>query len=177
MNKSARKFLFIAVALVTALSFALGSRPANAQGKVTIVWFVGLGTGTNDQQIAAEKKVVSEFNASQDKIDLQIQIGANFQTSMDTITTLLASGNAPDIAGPVGVGGSNSLADQWMDLKPLIDKNKTDLTAFDPALLDLYKTLNGGYSAIPFRRLSNYLVLQPGPVRRSRSKVPTNQVR
>src|SRR5581483_11193680 len=56
----------------------------------------------------------------------------------------------PDIAGPVGVGGSNSLADQWMDLKPLIDKNKTDLTAFDPALLDLYKTLNGGYSAIPF---------------------------
>jgi multiple sugar transport system substrate-binding protein len=150
MNKSARKFLFLAVALVTALSLALGSRPANAQGKTTIVWFVGLGTGTNDQQIAAEKKVVSDFNASQDKIDLQVQFGANFQTSMDTITTLLASGNAPDIAGPVGVGGSNALTDQWMDLKPLIDKAKYDLSTFDPALLDLYKTLNGGYSAIPF---------------------------
>jgi multiple sugar transport system substrate-binding protein len=81
---------------------------------------------------------------------LELQLGANFETSLDTIQTMIAAGNPPDIAGPVGVGGSNALADQWLDLKPLIDKNKIDLSAYDPALLDLYKTINGGYSAIPF---------------------------
>jgi len=150
MKKSVRIVTLFALVFATVASLAFSGRPAQAADKVTVVWFVGLGTGTNDQQIATEKKVVQEFNDSQDKIDLQIQIGANFQTSMDTITTLLASGNAPDIAGPVGVGGSNALADQWLDLKPLIDKAKTDLSKFDPAVLDLYKTLNGGYSAIPF---------------------------
>jgi multiple sugar transport system substrate-binding protein len=150
MNKSARTFALLVLVLATVAGMAFTNRVASAQTKTTIIWFVGLGTGTNDQQIATEKKVVADFNASQTDIDLQIQIGANFQTSMDTITTLLASGNAPDIGGPVGVGGSNSLADQWLDLKPLIDKNKYDVSKFDPALLDLYKTLNGGYSAIPF---------------------------
>ncbi|HLY24775.1 MAG TPA: extracellular solute-binding protein [Aggregatilineales bacterium] len=153
MNKFARKFLPLAVAAATAASMMAGLAPAHGAANVTVNWFVGLGTGTNDQQIAAEKKVVDEFNSSVGKdkgITLAVQFGANFQTSMDTITTLIASGNAPDIAGPVGVGGSNALADQWMDLKPLIDKNKYDMTQFDPSVLSLYQTLNGGYSAIPF---------------------------
>jgi multiple sugar transport system substrate-binding protein len=150
MNKIARKIAVLAAVIVTVAMLAQGISPVHAQTKTTVVWFVGLGTGTNDQQIAAQKKVVSEFNASQSAIDLQVQFGANFQTSMDTITTELASGNGPDIAGPVGVGGSNSLSSQWLDLKDLIAKNKYDLTSFDPALVDLYKTTNGGYSAIPF---------------------------
>jgi multiple sugar transport system substrate-binding protein len=150
MKKSARKFLFVAVALATALMLVFGSRQANAQAKTKVLWFVGLGTGTNDQQIAAEKKVVSDFNAANPDIELDIQIAANYQTSMDTITTMMASGNAPDIAGPVGVAGSNALADQWLDLKDLIAKNNYDVSKFDPSLLDLYKTINGGYSAIPF---------------------------
>jgi multiple sugar transport system substrate-binding protein len=150
MNKIARKIAVLAAVIVTVAMLAQGISPVHAQTKTTVVWFVGLGTGTNEQQIATEKKVVSEFNASQSTIDLQIQIAANFQVSMDTITTMIAAGNPPDIVGPVGVGGSNSLSEQWMDLKPLIDKNKYDMSVFDPALLGLYKTLNGGYSAIPF---------------------------
>lgn len=141
---------FLAVLLVAAVALVLVVGPAAAQDKVNITWFVGLGTGTNDQQIATEKQVVDDFNKSQDKINLSITIGANFQTSMDTITTLMAAGTPPDIVGPVGVGGSNALADQWLDLKDLISKNNYDLSGFDPALVDLYKTQNGGYSAIPF---------------------------
>jgi len=37
-----------------------------------------------------------------------------------------------------------------MDIKPLMDKNKYDLSDFDPSLVKLYATLNGGYNAIPF---------------------------
>jgi len=150
MNKIARKIAVLAAVVVTVAMLAQGISPVHAQTKTNVVWFVGLGTGTNDQQIATEKKVVDEFNASQSTINLSVQFGANFQTSMDTITTMIASGNAPDIAGPVGVGGSNALADQWLDLKDLITKNKYDMTVFDPSLTALYATLNGGYSAIPF---------------------------
>jgi multiple sugar transport system substrate-binding protein len=150
MSQFVRKIVLVAVVVAVALVMIQGSVPTKAQGKTKIVWFVGLGTGTNDQQVAAQKEVVEDFNKSQDEIELELQLGANFETSRDTIQTMIAAGNSPDIAGPVGVGGSNALADQWLDLKDLIEKNKIDLSAYDPALLDLYKTLNGGYSAIPF---------------------------
>ncbi len=35
-------------------------------------------------------------------------------------------------------------------MKPLIDKNKVNLSLYDPAVLSLYQTLNGGYNALPF---------------------------
>jgi multiple sugar transport system substrate-binding protein len=123
--------------------------PAAAQDKVTITWFVGLGTGDNPQQAEAQNKVVADFNASQDKINLVIQIVV-FAQGRDTYSTLIAAGTPPDIVGPVGVGGSNAFTDRWMDLTPLIDKNSYDLSVFDPALLDLYKTDDGGLVGIPF---------------------------
>jgi multiple sugar transport system substrate-binding protein len=122
--------------------------PVHAQDKVTITWFVGLGTGTNDQQIDAENSVVDAFNASQSDIELVINIAADFNTAADTLSTLIAAGTPPDIVGPVGVGGSNRY--EWLDLKPLIDANGYDMSSFDPALQALYATTNGGYSAIPF---------------------------
>jgi multiple sugar transport system substrate-binding protein len=50
----------------------------------------------------------------------------------------------------VGVGGSNAFADQWLDLQPLVDSTGYDLSVFDPALLDLYRTPDGGLVGIPF---------------------------
>lgn len=141
---------FLALAAAALMVLAATVQPAAAQTKTTVTWFVGLGTGTDSQQIAKEKALVDKFNASQSAINLVINISPTFATSLDAIRTLIASGNPPDIVGPVGVGGSNELADQWMDLKPLMDKNNYDLSEFDPALVKLYSTLNGGYSAIPF---------------------------
>jgi len=120
----------------------------HAQDKVKVTWFVGLGTGTQPAQLDAQHKVVDEFNASQDKIDLEIVIPPTFDTAADTLATLIAAGTPPDIVGPVGVGGSNRY--EWLDLKDEIAKNNYDLSGFDPNLLKLYATLNGGYSAIPF---------------------------
>src|SRR5437868_15259219 len=109
-----RKPLYV-FALVAVLALMVGAiAPAAAQDKVTVTWLVGLGTGTNDQQIEAQNKVVDEFNASQDKINLVINIGASFETTRDTYSTLIAAGTPPDILGPVGVGGSNAFADRWL---------------------------------------------------------------
>ena len=45
----------------------------------------------------------------------------------DALATEIASGNGPDIVGPVGIGGANAFHGQWLDLGPLIAKNNYDL--------------------------------------------------
>ncbi|MCC6615966.1 MAG: extracellular solute-binding protein [Anaerolineae bacterium] len=138
----------VVVILLVIASLALMMAPVAAQEPVTITWFVGMGTGTSDQQIEAENQVVADFNAAHPEINLEINIAPSFETAVDTISTLIAAGTPPDIVGPVGVGGSNRY--EWLDLKPLIDASGYDLSGFDPELLKLYETNNGGYSAIPF---------------------------
>src|SRR6266581_2797878 len=41
--------------------------------KVQIRWFVGLGTGTDPEQVPIEEKVVEAFNASHPKIQLILE--------------------------------------------------------------------------------------------------------
>lgn len=144
----ARKSVFAVLLVVAALMVGL-LVPAAAQEKVTVTWFVGLGTGTNDQQIEAQNAVVEAFNASQDEIELVLNIGASFETSRDTISTLIAAGTPPDIVGPVGVGGSNAFADQWADLTPFVESTGYDLSVFPDALVDLYRTPEGELLGIP----------------------------
>lgn len=146
MNK--KFFRILPILMVVAL--VLGLIPASAQDKTTVTWFVGLGTGTNAEQIEAQNSVVADFNASQDEIELVINIGASFETSRDTLSTLIAAGTPPDIVGPVGVGGSNAFSDQWLDLAPLVESTGFDISVFDPALVDLYRTADGGLVGIPF---------------------------
>jgi len=148
MNKFTRKFILLAVALVTVLSMASGIQSAKAQ-KTVITWFVGLGSGTQAEQLDAQNKVVADFNASQDKIELKINIAASNQAANDTLSTLIASGNVPDIVGPVGFTGANAFNGQWADFKPLVAKAKFDLKQFPDALVKLYED-NGALVGIPF---------------------------
>ena len=76
--------------------------------KIKVRWFVGLGTGTNDQQIKPQEEVVKKFNESQDKIELTMEIVANAQ-AFDVLATQIAAGNAPDLVGPVGIRGREVL--------------------------------------------------------------------
>jgi multiple sugar transport system substrate-binding protein len=138
------KLLVLSLLLIAAFS------SIQAQEPVTITWFVGLGTGTQQEQIDVQNQVVEEFNAAHDDIELVLNIGASFETSRDTFSTLLAAGTPPDIVGPVGVGGSNAFADQWLDLQPLVDSSGFDLSVFDEALVDLYRNEAGELLGIPF---------------------------
>jgi multiple sugar transport system substrate-binding protein len=140
----------ITTVVVLAMMLAVSSLSIAAQSRTQVTWFVGLGTGTNEQQIEAQNQVVADFNASQDEIELVINIGANFETSRDTFATLLAAGTPPDIVGPVGVGGSNAFTEAWADLTPLVEASGYDLSAYDPALVDLYRTADGQLIGIPF---------------------------
>jgi multiple sugar transport system substrate-binding protein len=116
--------------------------------KVQIRWFVGLGTGTDAPQIETQEEVVADFNASQDDIDLVLEI-VPFDAARDTLSTQIASGNGPDIVGPVGWGGSNDFFGQWLDIGPLIEASGFDTSIFDPALVEFYQT-EEGQVGLPF---------------------------
>lgn len=119
-----------------------------ATEKVQIRWFVGLGTGTNPEQVAVQEEVVADFNASQDRIELVLEI-VPYDAARDTLSTQIASGNGPDIIGPVGWGGSNAFYGQWLDLAPYIAESGFDTSIFDPALLKFYQT-EEGQVGLPF---------------------------
>src|SRR5713226_4513658 len=73
--------------------------PAAAGGRTVVKWYVGLGTGANPLQIDVEKKVVDDFNKSQQNIYLTLQIVDNTVASQ-TLATQIAAGNVPDVVGP-----------------------------------------------------------------------------
>ena len=122
---------------------------APAEGeKVQIRWFVGLGTGTDPEQVTIEEALVEAFNASHDNIELVLEV-IPYESSYDTLATEIASGEGPDIIGPVGWGGSNAFYGQWLDLTPLVESTNYDLGQFDPALVEMYQT-EEGLVGLPF---------------------------
>lgn len=135
-------------AAIASAAAAEAVRAAEAAGKVAIRWFVGLGTGTDPQQIAIQEEVAAAFNASQDRIQLVLEV-VPYDAGRDTLATQIASGAGPDIVGPVGWGGSNAFYGQWLDLAPYIEASGFDTTIFDPALVDSYQT-EEGQVGLPF---------------------------
>ena len=119
----------------------------NAGEKVKVHWFIGLGTGTDPSQITTEQSVVDDFNASQDKIELVMDV-IPYTSAKDTLLTKIASGDGPDIIGPVGWNGAAAFHGQWLDLSTCIAH--FDTSDFSPALLENYVTPDEGQVALPF---------------------------
>jgi len=128
-----------------------------AMDKVEIRWFVGLGTGTNPEQVEAQEQVVADFNASQDHINLVLEI-VPFDSARDTLSTQIASGAGPDIVGPVGWGGSNDFFGQWLDIAPYM--GDFDTSIFDPALIKFYQT-EEGQVGLPFAVFPGAMYFNP----------------
>jgi multiple sugar transport system substrate-binding protein len=139
MFKKSHFTILLAVVLAVLLVVA----PAAAQDKVQVVWFIGLGTGTNPEQLAAQEEVVAEFNAAHPDIELVMNVAASNTAAPDALNTLIAAGDAPDIVGPVGNSGANAFAGSWLDIQPLVDASGYDLTQFPEAAVDFYRTEEG----------------------------------
>ncbi len=122
-----------------------------------IRWFVGLGAGSDEPTFAPQQAVVDAFNASQNEIELVLEIVDN-DVAYDTLATQIAAGNAPDIVGPVGIRGRDSFKGAWLDLQPLIDENNYDLSDFDPAMVDFYRVQEEGQLGIPFAIFPSFVI-------------------
>jgi multiple sugar transport system substrate-binding protein len=124
-----------------------GSQPD--PGDVLIRWYCCLGTGDAPEQVEVELKVTEDFNASHQGIHLQFE-GFIYQGARDALSTQLASGNGPDIVGPVGIGGAEAFHGQWLDLQPYIDKTGFDMSQFPESTVDLYNAGGEGQLGIPY---------------------------
>lgn len=139
------------IALVVFTLLVLGTFPVIAQEPITITWYIGLGTGSQPDQLEPQQAVVDAFNASQSEIFLDTIIVNNTGTaSIDALQTLIASGDTPDIVGPVGVRGSHSFAGQFLDMQPIIDETGYDLSDFEAAQVDFWREGDAGLLGLPF---------------------------
>jgi multiple sugar transport system substrate-binding protein len=123
--------------------------PSAQAGVVEIRWFCCLGGGDAQEQVAEEKRIVEEFNASHPNIHVTFEVTA-YAGARDALSTQIASGNGPDIVGPVGIGGAEAFHGQWLDLKPYIDKAGYDMSQFPQSTVDLYNVGGEGQLGIPF---------------------------
>jgi multiple sugar transport system substrate-binding protein len=117
--------------------------------KVVVRWFVGLGSGTQPNQIEAQKTFVKNYNASQKLIYINLEIVPN-TSAYDILKTEIAAGNAPDIIGPVGVRGRNGFAGVFLDLTSEISKYSYDTTKFPAALVEFFKQGGDGQIGLPY---------------------------
>ncbi|MGQ9850311.1 MAG: ABC transporter substrate-binding protein [Aggregatilineaceae bacterium] len=153
------KALRLVPALVLVLALVLGALPTRAQQPVKVVWFIGLGTGGQPEQQEMQNKVAEQFNATHSDIQLEIVV-ADYNVARDTLSTLIASGDSPDIVGPVGNTGANAFAGNWLDLEPLVEKTGYDLSQFPQAAVDFYRTPEG-LIGLPFATFPSFLWYRP----------------
>ncbi|HET9520575.1 MAG TPA: sugar ABC transporter substrate-binding protein [Candidatus Limnocylindrales bacterium] len=124
-----------------------GQGGLTSDGRPLIRWFVGLGTGERPNHIEIEQQVVDKYNTDHPETVVSLEIYRN-AVAYDTLATQIATGNAPDIIGPIGVRGLQSFGDQLLDLKPYIEKANVDLSEMPQSLIDVYQ-LDGKQIGIP----------------------------
>ena len=118
----------------------------SAAGPVEIEWFVGLGTGTNPEQIPVEEAQVEAFNAEHPNIHLTLTIVDSEEAEQDLANRLPT--NPPDIIGPIGIRGLQGYGDGLLDLTEYIDAAGVDRSTIDDALWAVYQ-LDGKQIGIP----------------------------
>ncbi len=123
--------------------------PAAAGGRTIVKWYVGLGTGADPKQIETERAVVDQFNKSQERIYVALQIVEN-RVASTTLATQIAAGNVPDIVGPVGTVGRATFDGNYLDLTPYIQSTGMDLSMYDQAVVNAYNIPGQGQIGLPF---------------------------
>jgi multiple sugar transport system substrate-binding protein len=129
-------------------------------GPVEIRWFCCLGGGDDESQQKTFNDQIKAFNASHLNIKVVLDHTA-YEGARQAFSVKLASGNPPDIVGPLGVGGASAFDGQWLDLQPYVDKNQIDLTQYDQAMVDLFKAGGQGLLGLPFAIYPSELYYQP----------------
>jgi len=135
-----------------------GQGGLTSDGRPLIRWFVGLGTGERPEHIAVEQAVVDAFNAAHDPknaayvagnsdVVLSLEIYRN-AVAYDTLATQIATGNAPDVIGPIGIRALQSFGDQLLDLSSYISSSGADLSEIPQSLIDVYN-VDGKQIGIP----------------------------
>jgi multiple sugar transport system substrate-binding protein len=112
-------------------------------------WYCCLGTGEDPTQQPVEKKVADDVATVFPGTSLKFEV-VTYDSARNTLATEISGGNSPDIVGPNGIGGLAAFSGQWLDLGPYIQKSNYDLSQFNQANVDFYKSDKEGEIGIPF---------------------------
>jgi len=95
---------------------ATQEQPA-AGAKAKVVIFIGMGTGTDPEQITKQEALAKRFNETHDKIEIEFMIVPT-EEAYDRYLAMVAGNNAPQLVGPNGVNTVAEFLDTWEDITP-----------------------------------------------------------
>jgi len=156
-----------------AASQPAASQPAASFAPAALRWYCCLGTGEDPSQVPTEQEIAKKFGDLYPGSSLTFEV-VTYDAARDTLATQIASGNAPDIVGPVGVGGLAAFAGQWLDLAPYIEKTGYDVTQYDPAAVAFYETPEGQIG-LPFAVYPSMLWYKAGMFEEAGLALPPHQ--
>jgi multiple sugar transport system substrate-binding protein len=133
------------VAVPTQPAAEVTEEPAAPGGKVHVTIFIGLGTGTDPEQIDAENALAEKYNTSHENIEIEFLI-VPYEQSRERFLAMISGGTAPQLVGPLGIESAGQFLDVWEDLAPYIQRDSYDTTDFyGPAVsLNTYEGKNIG---------------------------------
>ncbi len=122
---------------------AESTEPSFEPGTGDLRWYCCLGTGEDpDLQIPLEQAVAADWTAAHPDTSMTFEV-VTYDAAVNTLSTMIAGGNPPDIVGPVGVGGIEGFHGQWLDLAPFIESSGFDLSQYPEGAVEFYNTPDG----------------------------------
>jgi multiple sugar transport system substrate-binding protein len=150
-----RKTFFSLVLLLVCTMLVTGT--VFAQEPVTVVVYVGLGTGTAPAQIEAQDTLAARFNAEHDDVQIEIMIAPHDEADTRLLAMLTDGETAPGLVGPMGVDFVSGWADAWADVTPFVEAEDYDLSDFYPAAVSLLQ-LGDKSAGLPFGLYPSFLI-------------------
>jgi len=150
-----KRIVMIAALLLIALTaFAGGGgQAAGAGGKTKVVFWHAVGGRVGD----ATQKLVDEFNASQNRIEVEAQYQGTYD---DAITKLRATpkGSGPDVMQLYDIGTRWAIDSKTtLKMQTFINRDKYDISDYEPNILAYY-TIDGELYSMPFNCSSPVIV-------------------
>jgi multiple sugar transport system substrate-binding protein len=105
------------------------SQPGGADGRTNVTIFVGMGTGTDPDQIKAQEELAAKFNSGHERIEVEFLIVPHEQAG-ERFLAMAAGGNAPQLVGPNGISTVAQFFDSWADVTPFIEAENFDTSDF-----------------------------------------------
>lgn len=97
--------------------------------KAKVVIFIGMGTGTDPDQITAQEELQEKFNSTHDDIEVEFLIVPNDEAG-ERFLAMLSGGNAPQLVGPNGISTVAQFFDAWEDVGPYMEADNLDTSDF-----------------------------------------------
>ena len=105
---------------------------------------------THPSRSTVERQVADDFNASHPEHPARRSRATSYAGARDALSVQLASGNGPDVVGPVGIGGAERSTASGSTCSRSSTRTTIDLTQYPESTVNLYNAGGEGQLGIPY---------------------------